>query len=70
MKIKVSENKYAIDQVRQSISKSEDLVKFDQFIAKYPTIDLNDSRQQTDAACCGGENCCQTITVSVPISAL
>ncbi len=70
MKIIVSQNRTAIDQIRKSINVKEDLAKFDQFIAKYQTIDLTNSQQQEDAACCGGENCCQHITVSVPISAV
>lgn len=70
MKIVVSQNRSGVDDIRKAITKSADLAKFDQFIAKYPTIDLNDPQQQSDAKCCGGENCCQNISVPISVSAL
>lgn len=66
MKIVVSQNKAGIDDIRNSIIKQEDLVQFDNFLNKYPTIDPNSTEMQEDSAtCCGGDNCCHTITVEV-----
>lgn len=66
MKIVVSENKAGIDQIRQSIKISADLARFDQFIAKYPTIDICDSGQQMAAGSC--QNSCGTVTISPTIT--
>lgn len=66
MKIVVSQNKAGIDDIRNSIIKQEDLVQFDNFLNKYPTIDpKSNEMQEESSACCGGDNCCQNITVEV-----
>jgi hypothetical protein len=52
---------------RSQITSKDDLKKFDDFLARYSSFDFNDGEQVSAAkACCGGENCCQNITISVP----
>lgn len=71
MKIAQSKNKAAISNIREQIVDSADLDKFNAFLSKYDVIDFSDAKQQAEMArCCGGENCCQNVTISVPISAI
>ncbi|MGC4130608.1 MAG: hypothetical protein QM564_13880 [Bergeyella sp.] len=60
-----SANQKQIASARSQIKESADLRKFDSFLAKYDVIDFNDSEQLSAAkGCCGGENCCQNITIT------
>ncbi len=59
------ENREHIASVRSQIKVSDDLRKFDTFLAKYDVIDFNDAATASEAKkCCGGENCCQNINVT------
>ena len=63
--LETAENKKQLTSVRSQIRNSDDLRKFDTFLAKYKVIDFNDASIAAEAkGCCGGENCCQTISPS------
>ena len=49
MKFSVSENRAIIDQIRSATRDGADLKKLDDFLARNPVIDINDSGQMTQA---------------------
>ena len=66
MKIQTTsaENREQIANVRSQIRVTDDLKKFDSFLAKHEVIDFNDEKiAGEEKACCGGDNCCQNITI-------
>ena len=59
-------NKKQIVDIRSQIKNSTDLRKFDDFLAQNDSFDFNDSKQVAAAkGCCGGESCCENITITV-----
>ncbi len=69
--LQTAENRKQIASARTQIKNSEDLRNFDTFLAKYEVIDFADTTLAAEAKkCCGGENCCQNITISPQFSAV
>lgn len=65
------QNQKQIASVRSQIKSSDDLRKFDDFLAKNDSFDFNDSTQVAAAkGCCAGENCCKNITVEFSLKAV
>ncbi|MAX69689.1 MAG: hypothetical protein CMC76_01090 [Flavobacteriaceae bacterium] len=66
MKIQLDKNQSSISSIRSQITKSDDLKKFDEFLAKNDSFDFNDESAVSAArACCGGDECCH-IVINVP----
>jgi hypothetical protein len=58
-----------VSTVRRQITKAEDLKSFDAFLSELQIIDFKDEVTASKArACCGGDHCCENITVSLSLT--
>ncbi|MBA3985115.1 MAG: hypothetical protein H0X63_00690 [Flavobacteriales bacterium] len=68
--LKSSQNKNQLQNVRSQIQNSEDLRKFDTFLSENTSFDFENSEDVAAARkCCGGDNCCQNITIEFKLHA-
>ena len=68
--LKSAENTNNISRIRGQIKEAADLRKFDDFLEANNTFDFDDKDDATAArACCGGDHCCENITIEFSIKA-